>query len=195
MVEDHLRRTTNPPAVIGAVESCDVGGLGAWQDALGHGRTTTSEARAMRGKRDGAGDAGDAGSKQTLRVLVYSDRPQTRDAVTTAVGTCAAADLAPIEWVEVATHAAAVARVEQGGLALLVLDGETGKAGGIGLCRQLEDEVRGCPPVLVLLGRPEDRWLASSADPDAMITGLADPMELQEAVVRLLRASARRVER
>jgi DNA-binding NarL/FixJ family response regulator len=141
----------------------------------------------MWGKRNVAGGAG---ADPTLPVLLYSDRPQTRSAVMTAVGNRAAADLGPIEWVEVATPAAVVSRVERGGLALLVLDGEAGKSGGIGLCRQLKDEVRDCPKVLVLLGRPEDRWIASSADPDAMITGESDPMELQDAVARLLRASA-----
>ena len=74
-----------------------------------------------------------------LRVLLYSDNRQTREAVLTAVGTRVAKDLPTLEWVEVATHAAVVSRVEEGGLDLLVLDGEAGKSGGMGLCRQLKD--------------------------------------------------------
>ena len=35
----------------------------------------------------------------------------------------------------------------------LVLDGEAQPAGGMGMCRQLKDEIHRCPPVLVLIGR------------------------------------------
>jgi len=124
------------------------------------------------------------------RVLLYSDHPATRDAVITGVGRRAAKDLPPIEWVQVATRAAVVTAVEAGDLDLLVLDGEAGAAGGIGVCRQLKDEIFRCPPVLVLLGRREDRWLAASADPDAVVAAPLDPLELADTVARLLRVTA-----
>jgi CheY-like chemotaxis protein len=124
-----------------------------------------------------------------LHVLLYSDHPQTRESVRTAVGQYAAKGL-PITWVEAATHTAVLDRVADGGLDLLILDGEAGKAGGIGLCRQLKDEVFRCPPVLLLLGRPDDRWLAASAEPDAVVTRPIDPLALQETVARLLRVPA-----
>ena len=125
-----------------------------------------------------------------LRVLLYSDNRQTREAVLTAVGTRAAKDLPTLEWVEVATHAAVVSRVEEGGLDLLVLDGEAGKSGGMGLCRQLKDEIFQCPPILVLLGREQDRWLASWSEADAVAARPLDPLLLQETVARLLRVPA-----
>lgn len=124
------------------------------------------------------------------RVLLYSDHPQTREAVLLGVGTRVAKDLPPIEWVEVATHAMVVSRVEKEHFDLLVLDGEAGKSGGIGLCRQLKDEIFRCPPVLVLLGRPEDSWLASWSDAEAALARPLDPLELQETVARLLRVEA-----
>lgn len=127
------------------------------------------------------------GVEPVCRILLYSDHPQTREAVLLGVGNRAAKDLPRIEWVEVATGPVVVSRVESEQFDLLVLDGEAGKAGGMGLCRQLKDEVFRCPPVLVLLGRPEDRWLASWSDADAVITRPLDPLELQETVARMLR--------
>ncbi len=95
------------------------------------------------------------------RVLLYSDHVEARESVMLAVGRRIAKDLPPVEWLQVATPAAVVSAVDAGGLDLLVLDGEAGKAGGMGLCRQIKDEVYDCPPVLVLTGRPQDGWLAS----------------------------------
>lgn len=124
------------------------------------------------------------------RILLYSDHPQTREAVLLGVGTRAAKDLPRIEWAEVATPAMVLSRVESERFDLLILDGEAGKAGGMGLCRQLKDEVFRCPPVLVLLGRPEDRWLASWSEAEAALARPLDPLELQETVARLLRVPA-----
>lgn len=122
------------------------------------------------------------------RVLLYSDQVQTRDAVMLAVGRRAAKDLPEIEWVQVATHHAVIEAVEQGGLDLLVLDGEAGKSGGMGLCRQIKDEVFQAPPVLVLIGRPQDAWLASWSEAEAVIARPLDPMVVQSTVAALLRA-------
>ena len=69
--------------------------------------------------RDEWDEAEGTNAPPVLRVLLYSDNPQTREAVLTAVGTRAAKDLPTLEWVEVATHAAVVSRVEEGGLDLL----------------------------------------------------------------------------
>ena len=138
-------------------------------------------------ERDEWDDLEGSAAARSLRVLLYSDHVDTREAVMLAVGRRVAKDLPPIEWVEVATAAIVVSTVEAGGLDLLVLDGEAGKVGGMALCRQLKDEIFRCPPVLLLIGRPQDAWLASSAQPDAVITRPLDPMVLQQAVAGLLR--------
>jgi DNA-binding response OmpR family regulator len=122
-----------------------------------------------------------------LRVLLYSDHVETRRAVRLAVGRRVAKDLPPVEWVEVATAPVVVSTVAAGGLDLLVLDGEAGKSGGMSVCRQVKDEIFRCPPVLVLIGRPQDAWLASWSQADGVVARPLDPLVLQRAVVDLLR--------
>lgn len=129
------------------------------------------------------------GTPPALRVLLYSDHVETREEVMLSVGRRISKDLPPIEWVERATGDAVVATVEEGGIDLLVLDGEAGKVGGLGLCRQLKDEIFRCPPVLVLIARPQDAWLASWSNADVVVSRPLDPFELQKAVAGLLRGA------
>ena len=92
----------------------------------------------------------------------------------------------------VGSPAAVVASADAGGWDLLVLDGEADKAGGMGLCRQLKNEIYACPPVLVLTGRPQDGWLASWSLADDAVPRRFDAVALQRAVADLLRASGTR---
>ncbi|MFH5823012.1 hypothetical protein [Georgenia sp. AZ-5] len=127
----------------------------------------------------------------TVDLLIYSDDVDTRQAVMAAVGRRAAKDLPLIRWTEAATHAGVVKKVEEGSFALLVLDGEAAKVGGMAVCRQLKNEVYNCPPALVLTARPQDAWLAAWAEADAIVSAPLDPVELQEAVASLLRRVAK----
>src|SRR5690606_3370284 len=86
-------------------------------------------------------------SPRAPRILLYSDDVTVREQVRLAVGRRLGAGQPDIEWLEVATPAAVVASADAGGWDLLVLDGEADKAGGMGLCRQLKNEVYRCPPV------------------------------------------------
>ncbi|MDM7853604.1 response regulator transcription factor [Cellulomonas alba] len=124
------------------------------------------------------------------RILLYSDDVDAREQVRLGVGRRLGRGEPDIEWTEVATAAGVIATAEQGGLDLLILDGEADKVGGMGLARQLKDEVFRCPPVLVLTGRPQDAWLASWSNADGVVSRPLDPVELHDAVVALLRASA-----
>lgn len=124
----------------------------------------------------------------TLRVLVYSDDRIARRQVISALGRRPAADLPALEFVEVATDAMAVSVVDQGGLDLLILDGEATPAGGMGLCRQLKDEIYHCPPILVLIGRPQDAWLATWSRADGVTSHPLDAIALATSVTSLLRA-------
>ena len=92
------------------------------------------------------------------RVLVYSDDATTRAAVRAGAGTPAAPPTCRcVEFVDVATEPAVIAAMDAGGIDLAILDGEAVPAGGMGICRQLKDEIYQCPPVLVLTGRPAGR--------------------------------------
>ncbi len=131
------------------------------------------------------GRAPDAG--RPLSVLVHSDDADVRAAVRLAVGRRPAADLPGVEWTECATEAAVLTRVDAGGLDVIILDGEAVPAGGMGICKQLKDEIYECPPVLVLLGRPQDAWLATWSRADAVVPHPLDPVAVAEAVADLAR--------
>jgi len=123
-----------------------------------------------------------------VRVLVYSDDRRTRDKVILALGRRPDPDLPPFEYVEVATEPAVFAAMDAGGFDLAVLDGESAPAGGMGIARQLKDEVFRCPPLLVLIGRAQDAWLATWSRADGVVPHPIDPLKLAEAVVALVRA-------
>ncbi|MEU3494920.1 MULTISPECIES: hypothetical protein [Kitasatospora] len=127
-------------------------------------------------------------SDETLTVLVYSDDRNTREQVTLALGRRPAADVPALEYLECATAPAVLRALEKGGIDLCVLDGEAAPVGGLGLTRQLKDEIYGCPPVLVVIGRPQDSWLAAWSRADAAISHPVDPVALADAATALLRA-------
>ncbi|WP_127357740.1 hypothetical protein [Actinacidiphila soli] len=123
----------------------------------------------------------------TATVLVYSDDANTREQVRMAVGRRPAADVPPVEYLECATLPAVLSALEQGGIDVCVLDGESVPAGGMGVCRQIKDEIFNCPPVLVLIGRPQDAWLATWSRADAAVPHPVDPVDLAAALAGLLR--------
>jgi DNA-binding response OmpR family regulator len=123
-----------------------------------------------------------------LKVLVYSDDRTTRDAVRFALGKRPAMDLPELEYVECATEPAVITTMDAGGIDLGILDGEAVPAGGMGIARQLKDEIYRCPPLLVLTGRPQDAWLATWSRADAAVPHPLDPVRLAETVADLLRA-------
>jgi len=124
-------------------------------------------------------------------VIVFSQDPAVREQVRTAVGRRPAADLGRIDWVECATGAEVVARIDAGGVDVAILDGEAQPTGGMGICRQLKHEIEDCPAICVLLGRRDDRWLATWALADATIASPPDPVVAAETVAQLLRDRAR----
>jgi DNA-binding response OmpR family regulator len=122
-----------------------------------------------------------------LRVLVYSDDATVRNDVLLALGPRPHPDLPRLEYVEVATEPLVIEHLDAGGIDLVVLDGEAVPAGGLGIARQLKDEIYNCPPVLVLIGRPQDAWLATWSRAEAAVLHPIDPLEMADVVVRLLR--------
>ncbi|CAM5374822.1 hypothetical protein STENM223S_01808 [Streptomyces tendae] len=90
----------------------------------------------------------------TATVLVYSDDSNTREQVRLATGRRPAPDVPLVEFVECATPAAVLTELDRGGIDVCVLDGEAVPMGGMGMCRQIKDEIYNCPPVLLLIDAP-----------------------------------------
>ena len=126
------------------------------------------------------------GAARELVILLYASDRTVRENVRFTLGRKVAADLAPIQVQEVATQPAVLAAMDRGGIDLVILDGEA-VPGGMGLCRQLKDEIFPCPPVLVLTARRDDAWLATWSRADGVVPHPVDPLRLPAVVATLLR--------
>jgi CheY-like chemotaxis protein len=138
-------------------------------------------------------------SEDRLTILVYSDDKTVRSHIAAALGSRVAPDLAPHVIVEFATgpalrlHVDGRTRSGDIDIDLFILDGESAPEGGMGIARQLKDEVFNCPPVLVITARKEDAWLATWSRAEANVLHPIDPFTLAETVADLLRLSINRV--
>ncbi|MET9211219.1 hypothetical protein ACFYWJ_22445 [Nocardia sp. NPDC003269] len=97
-------------------------------------------------------------------------------------------DLPELDFFEVATAPVVIEQMDAGGIDLAILDGESAPAGGLGIAKQLKDEIDECPPVVVLTGRPDDAWLANWSRAEAAVSHPIDPMQLTHAVTSILLA-------
>ncbi|MFC3894292.1 hypothetical protein ACFOWZ_22665 [Lentzea rhizosphaerae] len=129
-------------------------------------------------------------STQTTKILVFSHRPEVRETIITAVGRRPAPDLPRVDFVEAEAIADVLYEVDNGTVDLLILDGEAQPTGGMGLSRQLKDEITNCPPVVVAVRRKDDRWLATWSQADAVLVHPLDPLAAAETVAEVLRGSA-----
>lgn len=122
-----------------------------------------------------------------IRILVYSDNARVRDQVRWALGSRVHPDLPELTYLEVATAPVVVSTIDAGGIDVAILDGEATPAGGMGVAKQLKDEVAHCPPIVVLTGRRDDAWLAAWSRAEAAVPHPIDPIALGEAVAGVLR--------
>jgi DNA-binding response OmpR family regulator len=127
-------------------------------------------------------------STSPLRILVYSNNANTRQDVMRALGKQLHPDLPELSYVEVATGPMVVRQMDAGHIDLAILDGEATPTGGMGIAKQLKDELTVCPPIVVLTGRPDDAWLASWSRAEAAVPHPVDPIVLGRTVLGLLRA-------
>lgn len=123
-----------------------------------------------------------------MHVLLYSSNARTREQVRLALGDRIHPELPALTYTEVATGPMVIQLMDAGGFDLIILDGEASPVGGMGIARQLKDEISGCPPVLLLTGRADDAWLAGWSKAEAAVPHPIDPIRLGEAVAGLLRA-------
>jgi hypothetical protein len=129
-------------------------------------------------------------------IIVYSDDSAVRQAIVSALGKRVAADLPEHQIEEFATGPALRAFVDRKSVSgdlradLFILDGEAVPEGGMGIARQLKDEVFNCPSVLLITGRREDAWLAAWSRAEASVIHPIDPFTLANTVAGLLRTHA-----
>lgn len=126
------------------------------------------------------------------RVAIYSDDSAVRSAVKAALGSKLGEALS-IEAIEFATADAFRQYIDQTDLngsvraELIILDGEAVPEGGLGVARQLKDEVYNCPPVIVLIARQSDAWLAAWSRAEASLQHPVDAFALAKTATELLR--------
>ncbi|HVK24384.1 MAG TPA: hypothetical protein VM677_23760 [Actinokineospora sp.] len=129
-------------------------------------------------------------STQPLKILVFSHRPEVRETIVTSVGRRPAADIGNVRYIEVGTVAEVLMEMDGGEIDLAILDGEAQPTGGIGLSRQLKNEISDCPPIVIAVRRKDDRWLATWSQADAVIVHPLDPLTAAETVADVLRSKA-----
>jgi DNA-binding response OmpR family regulator len=129
-------------------------------------------------------------SSNKLSILVYGQLAEVRSSVRIAVGRRAAGDLGRIDWVECANYSQVKDQLDAGDIDLAIFDGDAQPTGGIGLCRQFKNEITDCPPIVVLILREVDRWLASWSKADGVIVRPIDPVAASATIAETLRAHA-----
>jgi len=127
-------------------------------------------------------------------IIVYSDDASVRASIVAALGKRVNDDLPEHQIEEFATGPALRAFVDRKSVSgqlradLFILDGEAVPEGGMGIARQLKDEVFNCPPVLLITGRREDAWLAAWSRAEASVIHPIDPFTLANTVADLMRS-------
>ena len=125
--------------------------------------------------------------RRTYNVLLYSDKVEVRDRIRQAIGTRPAVGVS-VKFVDSSSYDECIKIVDTTDISLLVLDGEAQPAGGLGIARQLRDEVEDCPPICVVIARAADRWLAAYARVDATLVHPLDPFTTGRAVAAILQS-------
>src|ERR1700740_1355938 len=125
-----------------------------------------------------------------MKVVVYSHDANTRARIRLAIGRRPAPDVPEAEIIEVATEPARCGLLDAGGADVMVLDGEAQPAGGMGVCRQAKDEIHACPPVLLIIGRPADGWLATWSPAEGVVRHPIGPVALARELAALMRQRA-----
>lgn len=128
-------------------------------------------------------------AREPLTVLVYSHRPEVRESIVNAVGRRPAPDLGRVTFLEAGGIADVLAAADAGSADLVILDGEAQPTGGMGVSRQLKNEIDDCPPIVVTVRRRDDRWLATWSQADAVLVHPLDPITAAETVAEVLRRS------
>lgn len=131
-----------------------------------------------------------------LRIAIYSDDASVRESVRKALGKRLTSELPENQIQEFATadslklYALGKSSAGKVKVDLFILDGEAVPEGGLGVARQLRDEIFNCPPIMVLVAREQDAWLAGWSRAEGVVTHPVDPFTLAKTALSVLRAKA-----
>ena len=117
-------------------------------------------------------------------VLVYSNDRNVRSDVRDALGTSLGG--ADLEIREAATQPAVLSEIDKGDVDCCIFDAEASPSGGMGLAKQIRDEYEICPPVLLLVARAVDSWLAAWSRAETVHPFPIDPLTLPKQVEDLV---------
>jgi DNA-binding response OmpR family regulator len=124
-----------------------------------------------------------------LSIVIYSDDSTVRQSLRTALGARLSPEFPENEIHEFATadalrlFAVESNRENRKKISLFILDGEATPEGGLGLAKQLKDELFNCPPTIVVVARSQDAWLAGWSRADGVITHPIDPFTIGKTVI------------
>ena len=134
------------------------------------------------------GDPALQGSTKPRVILVYSDDQSIRGDITSALGKILPGESREHVVVDFATaDALRLYLTEKRRVDLFILDGEAVPEGGLGLAHALKDELIDCPPIMVIIQRVQDSWLAKWSGAEAVISHPIDPFTLGSKVAELLK--------
>lgn len=127
-----------------------------------------------------------------LSIVIYSDDSTVRQSLQKALGVRLSPEFPENEIHEFATADALRLFAVEGNrenrkkISLFILDGEATPEGGLGLAKQLKDELFNCPPIIVVVARSQDAWLAGWSRADGVITHPIDPFTIGKTVISVL---------
>ena len=129
-------------------------------------------------------------SREKVQIALYSDDSSVRQTVIKALGRRISPEFDEHEITEFATGPALRAKVDAGKNSdLYILDGESVPEGGMGIAKQLKDEVFNCGVVIVMVGRASDAWLAGWSRAEGVVSHPLDPFTLASTVADIFRKS------
>lgn len=116
-----------------------------------------------------------------MKVLLVSTNPRVSSEVTTAL-----VGESDVDLLEVRTPERALQQLDEvGGYDLVIGDADTAPTGGFALSREVKARAemgREVPPVILLIARDDDRFLAKWSQADAYIRKPADPFNLAQVI-------------
>lgn len=121
-----------------------------------------------------------------LKVIVYSSNRLVREQIKLALGRKIASDLPEVVISEYATVPAAIRALDSETFDVGVFDGEA-VPGGMGLAHQIKDEIPNPPPVVMLIARAADAWLATWSRAEGISPYPVDPIRLPDDVAQVVR--------